>query len=300
LDKIIDLVDLNLIKNSKLKVVIDTCCGAGVFAAPELLKRLGVEFVQINGEPELSKCQRGLEPLPENITALSDKVKEAGADIGLAQDPDGDRLAIVDERGVPIGEDYTLCLISEYLLKLRQAGKFSGENKICTNLSTTRIIDDVAQKFGAEVVRTKIGEINVSLAMQQTKAVVGGEGNGGIMIPQIGFGRDSLAGIAFILQYLADTKLKVSELVAGNPRYVMYKTKIECTSQEQVCAVLNKVKEKYFDEKLNDIDGIKVVFEDGNWLHVRASNTEPIIRIYSEAESQEKAKAIAENFIAVL
>jgi len=181
------------------------------------------------------------------------------------------------------------------MLSLRQAGKISGENKICTNLSTTRIIDDVAAKFGAEVLRTKIGEVNVSLAMKKTKAVTGGEGNGGIMVPAVGFGRDSLCGIALLLQYLAQSKKKVSALVNANPRYYMHKTKIDCTSEQQVTDILAKIKTQYSMEKLDMQDGIKVIFADGSWLHIRASNTEPIIRIIAEAETPEKAKALAEN-----
>lgn len=293
LEKVLELVDVGLIKNSGLKVVLDSCCGAGSAIAAELLKELGVNFIQINAELDVTKCRRGLEPIAENLGELSQKVKEFGADIGLAQDPDADRLAIVNEKGEAIGEDYTLCLISDYMLKLRKAGKMPGENAICTNLSTTRIIDDIAKKHGAKVIRTKIGEVNVSMAMKETNAVTGGEGNGGIMMPSIGYGRDSVAGIAFMLQYLAESKKKVSELVNENPRYTMYKTKIECTSNEQIKEVLGKVKAQFKNEDLSEIDGIKIVFKDGNWLHVRASNTEPIIRIISEAETLDKAKAIA-------
>lgn len=295
LEKIKKMIDIDLIKSAGLRVVIDTCCGAGSVITKKLLDQLGVEYLQVNGEPDIEKCDRSLEPTAENIGKLGQKVREFKADIGFAQDPDADRLAILDENGTAIGEDYTLCLIAEYMLELCKSGKISGENKICTNLSTTRIIDDVAAKFGAEVVRTKIGEVNVSLAMKKTKAVTGGEGNGGIMVPSVGFGRDSLCGIALLLQYLAGSKKKVSELVNGNPRYYMYKTKIDCTSDQQVADTLAKIKTKYAAEKLDTQDGIKVIFADGNWLHVRSSNTEPIIRIIAEAETLEKSKTLAEN-----
>lgn len=295
LEKIKKIIDADLIKSAGLRVVMDTCCGAGSLITKKLLDYLGVEYLQVNGEPDLEKCDRPLEPTAENIAKLGEKVREFQADIGFAQDPDADRLAIVDENGRAIGEDYTLCLAAEYMLGLLQAGKISGENKICTNLSTTRIIDDVAAKFGAEVVRTKIGEVNVSLAMKKNKAVTGGEGNGGIMVPAIGFGRDSLGGIALLLQYLAQSKKKVSELVNGNPRYYMYKTKIDCTSEQQVTDILTRIKNKYAQEKIDTQDGVKIIFSDGNWLHVRSSNTEPIIRIIAEAETIEQAKKLAEG-----
>lgn len=300
LQKIIELVDVNKIKQANLSVVIDTCCGAGSIMAPQLLDKLGVKYFQLNAEPDISKCDRGLEPTPANIKGLGVTVLKQGAVIGLAQDPDADRLAIVNEKGLPIGEDYTLCLLADYMLALRKTGRFSGTNKICTNLSTTRIIDDIAKKNSAEVVRTKIGEVNVSQAMLETGAVVGGEGSGGIMIPSIGYGRDSLAGIAFMLEYLATSGKSVSQLVAENPAYVMYKTKIECTSSAQVADVLNKVKAYYINEQINDLDGIKIIFTDGNWVHVRASNTEPIIRIISEAETETKAKALADQVLAII
>lgn len=293
LNKVLALADTELIKKSGLKVVVDTCCGAGSLIVPRLLKSLGINFVQINADPDITKCGRSLEPLAGNITELSQKVKELGADIGFAQDPDADRLAIVNEKGEAIGEDYTLCLLSDYMLKLNKLGKMPGAKAICTNLSTTRIIDDIAKKHQAKVVRTKIGEVNVSRAMKETGAVTGGEGNGGIMIPSIGYGRDSIAGIAFMLQYLAETKKKVSELVQENPTYRMYKTKIDCTSNDQVADILAKVKKQFAREEISELDGVKIIFKDGNWLHVRASNTEPIIRIITEAETLDKAKSIA-------
>ncbi|MDR1113614.1 MAG: phosphoglucosamine mutase, partial [Candidatus Margulisbacteria bacterium] len=234
------------------------------------------------------------EPTAEHIAKLGEKVKAFGADIGFAQDPDADRLAIVDETGRAIGEDYTLCLAADYLLSRLRSGQIRGENKICTNLSTTRLIDAVAAKYGAEVVRTKIGEVNVSLAMKKTGAVVGGEGNGGVMAPAVGFGRDSLAGITLILQYLAESQQKVSELVNALPKYVMHKTKIDCASARETAELLEKIKAKYAAEKLDLQDGVKVLFADGNWLHVRASNTEPVIRIIAEAETLEKAKELAQ------
>lgn len=295
LNKIIEYVGNKIIQKSNLRVVIDSCCGAGANITPKLLDLLGVEYEQINSGIKLEECERGLEPITENLKELGAKVKEVEADIGFAQDPDADRLAIVNEKGEAIGEDYTLCLISDYLLSLVEKGNLEGEKKICTNLSTTRIIDDVAKKHDAEVIRTKIGEVNVSIAMKKSKAVTGGEGNGGIMVPAIGLGRDSLVGIALMLQYLAISGKKVSELVDSLPKYVMYKDKIECISEEQVNKVLANVKNKFADEKIDDQDGIKIIFGDGNWLHVRASNTEPIIRLYSEAESLDKAKELVNS-----
>jgi phosphomannomutase len=294
LRKIQKISDIELIRQSGLKVIVDTCCGAGAALTKKLLDSLGVRYWQINGEPDLEKCDRPLEPTAEHLARLGEKVKEFGADIGLAQDPDADRLAIVDETGRAIGEDYTLCLAADYLLNRLRSGQLRGQNKICTNLSTTRLIDAVAAKYGAEVVRTKIGEVNVSLAMKRTDAVAGGEGNGGIMLPAVGWGRDSLAGLTLLLQYLAESQKKVSELVDSLPKYVMHKTKIDCVSARQADELLEKVKTKYAAEKLDLQDGVKIIFADGNWLHVRASNTEPVIRIIAEAETREKAKALAQ------
>jgi phosphomannomutase len=293
LQKIQKISDVELIRNSGLKIIVDTCCGAGAVLTKKLLDNLGVRYWQINGEPDLAKCGRPLEPTAEHIAKLGETVKEFGADIGFAQDPDADRLAIVDETGRAIGEDYTLCLAADYLLGKLRSGQIRGQNKICTNLSTTRLIDAVAAKYGAEVVRTKIGEVNVSLAMKKTGAAAGGEGNGGVMLPAVGWGRDSLAGIALLLQYLAESQQKVSELVAALPKYVMHKTKIDCASARQAAELLEKIQAKYAAEKLDLQDGVKVIFADGNWLHVRASNTEPVIRIIAEAETLEKAQELA-------
>jgi phosphomannomutase len=294
LDLIKSFVNAAAIQKANLKVAIDTCCGAGSLITKQLLEMLGVSYVQINGEMSIEACNRGLEPIPAHLGPLGEAVRSSGAAIGFAQDPDADRLAIVNEKGDPIGEDYTLCLVAEYMLQLRAAGKVSGENNLCTNLSTTRIVDDVAKKYGAQVIRTKIGEVNVSMAMKKHQSVVGGEGNGGIIIPGIGFGRDSLMGIALMCEYLATSERSVTELVSQNPRYTMYKTKIDCTSAAQVDQIVTAIKQKYAQEKLDVQDGVKVVFADGNWVHVRASNTEPIIRIIAEAETLEKAKTLAE------
>ncbi|MDR1997864.1 MAG: phosphoglucosamine mutase [Candidatus Margulisbacteria bacterium] len=292
LEKIKKIVDLDLLKRSGLRVVLDTCCGAGALLTGRLLDCLDVPYLQVNSAPDIEQCGRPLEPTAENIAGLGQQVREFGADIGFAQDPDADRLAIVDETGAAVGEDYTLCLLAEYMLDLLRQGRVAGENKLCTNLSTTRIIDDVAAKYGAEVIRTRIGEVNVSVAMKKNRAVAGGEGNGGIIIPAVGYGRDSLAGIALLLQYLAESKRKVSELIAGNPRYFMHKTKLDCTSAQQVADILAKLRARYAAEKLDTQDGLKVTFADGNWLHIRASNTEPIIRIIAEAETKARAQAL--------
>ncbi|MDR2431215.1 MAG: phosphoglucosamine mutase [Candidatus Margulisbacteria bacterium] len=297
LEKLKKIIDIERIKSAGLKVVMDTCCGAGALITPKLLDLLGVRHRQINAEPDIEKCRRALEPTPVNITELGQAVREFGADIGFAQDPDADRLAIVDEHGAAIGEDYTLCLVAEYMLGLLKQGRLAGANKICTNLSTTRIIDDVAAKYGAEVIRTKIGEVNVSLAMKKTGAVAGGEGNGGVMAPAVGFGRDSLAGIALLLQYLAESGKKVSELVSGNPRYYMHKTKLDCASEQQAAEILAKLQARYAAEKLDTQDGVKIIFADGSWLHIRQSNTEPIIRIIAEAKTEEKARALCADAV---
>ncbi|MBU0581258.1 MAG: phosphoglucosamine mutase [Candidatus Margulisbacteria bacterium] len=301
LKKVLDYVNVDLIKKKKFKVVLDSANGAGCVIGKKVLEELGCEVIMINGEPK-GDFNRNPEPIPKNITELCAAIKKNKADIGFAQDADADRLAIVNEKGEPIGEDNTLALASDYILSRMskvESHKSQVANQktkiIVTNLSTSRVMEDIAKKYGGKVVRTKIGEVNVSEQLKALKAAVGGEGNGGVMIPAIGFGRDSIAGMAILLEYLASSGKTVSELVAQNPKYVMYKTKIDCSSDQEVKNMLVKVKEKFKDEELNELDGVKAIFKDGNWLHVRPSNTEAIIRIISEAPTEEDAKKIAEN-----
>jgi len=290
LEKIYAMFDIFKIKKSGLKVVIDAANGAGTIIDKIMFDDLNIDYTIINEEPK-GDFNRSPEPIPENLKELSAKIKELNADIGFAQDADADRLAIVDETGNPIGEDNTLVLASDYLLSLGGTAK----KIIVTNLSTTRAIDDIAIKHQATVIRTKIGEVNVSETIKKENAIAGGEGNGGVIIPEIGFGRDSLAGMLAILSLMVEKKKKLSEIVAETPKYHMLKDKIPFNSDSQLKEYLQKTKEIYANEEIDEMDGIKIIFKDKNWLHIRSSNTEPIIRIISEAETKEKAIKLVES-----
>lgn len=269
----------------KLKVALDSCNGAGSIIAPRLIEALGAEVVTINTTPNGS-FPRGAEPTPENLTALCELVRKTGADVGFAQDMDADRLAVVAENGVPIGEDYTLALAARYVL-----GKTPGP--AVTNLSTTSAMDDVARMFNSPLHRSKIGEANVTEMMRQVNAVIGGEGNGGVIYPRINFCRDSQVGMALILHLLAETGRSVAALLSDLPRRKMIKGKIECPS-DKIGEVLKMIRNEYADQPMDLRDGVKVSLTEGpgDWLHVRGSNTEPIIRLVAEAEDEARARQI--------
>ncbi len=272
----------------KLKVALDSCNGAGSLLAPRLIETLGAEIVAINTTPNGS-FPRGAEPVAENLGDLCRLVKESGADVGFAQDMDADRLAVVSETGDPIGEDYTLVLATRYLL-----GKTRGP--VVTNLSTSSAMDDVVKLFACPLYRTKIGEANVTAEMQQRQAVIGGEGNGGVIYPRINFCRDSHVGMALILHLLAETGRTISELLADLPRYFFVKEKLACPS-DKIAEVLKMVRREYADQPLDLRDGVKVTFESG-WLHVRGSNTEPILRVMAEAPTTARAAEIVAGVLA--
>ena len=264
----------------RLRVVLDSCNGAGSFVGPKLIKALGAEAIPINATPDGS-FPRPAEPLPENLGDLCRAVKEHQADIGFAQDMDADRLAIVSDQGEAIGEDYTLVLAALYVL-----GREKGP--VVANLSTTSAVGDVAKKFGCPVFLTKIGEVNVTDVMQQQHAVIGGEGNGGVIYPRINFARDSLVGMALVLHLLAESGKTVTELLESVPRYSIVKEKITCPSH-RIPAVLRMVRQEFAKFPMDTRDGVKVMQPDG-WFLVRGSNTEPIIRIVAEATSEAQAK----------
>jgi phosphomannomutase len=266
----------------KLKVALDSCNGAAARLAPKLLKALGAEVVSINTTPD-GLFPRGAEPVAENITELCQLVKERGADVGFAQDMDADRLAVVDETGEPIGEDYTLVLATRYILS-------QTPGAVVANLSTTHALDPVVAHFGGTLHRTKIGEANVTEQMQAVDAIIGGEGNGGVIYPRINYCRDSQVGMALILHLLADTGKSLSQLLAEFPRYHIIKEKLACPS-DKIAEVLKMMRRDYDGSQMDLRDGVKVLFEK-SWLHVRGSNTEPIIRIMAEAETEIEAKAI--------
>ncbi|MCF7831346.1 MAG: phosphoglucosamine mutase [Candidatus Pacebacteria bacterium] len=285
IDKILKHVQVDVIKNAKLTTVIDMGNGAGIDADAYMMAQLGIDAIYLHEKIE-GEFERNPEPLPEFLDVLGQKVRETGAQVGFAQDPDADRLAIVDEKGNPIGEEYTLVLAMRHYLQTRTE-KQGGP--VVANLSTSKMFDDVANEFGCKIMRTQIGEIHVANAMVENQAVFGGEGNGGIIWPEIGYVRDSYVGIALILEMLAVTGKTLSELVAEIPKYEIVKDKIEVSSRQEVEMYLEKVKTIFSEFSIDETDGIKVNFDNG-WLHVRASNTEPIVRFFAEAPTKEQAQ----------
>lgn len=269
-------------QGKRLRVVLDSCNGAGSIVGPKLLEALGAEVIPINVTPDGS-FPRPAEPIPENLGDLCEAVKKHGADVGFAQDMDADRLAIVNEHGIPIGEDYTLVLAALYVL-----GHERGP--VVANLSTTSALEDVAKKFDCPLFLTKIGEVNVTDKMQQQRAVIGGEGNGGVIYPRINFARDSLVGMALVLHLLAESGKTVSQLMDQFPRYTVVKEKMVCPS-EKIPAVLRMLRQEYGEFPLDTRDGVKVTLPEG-WFLVRGSNTEPIIRIVAESRSDSQAREI--------
>jgi phosphomannomutase len=269
----------------RLRVALDSCNGAGSLMAPRLLEALGVDVVPINITPN-GLFPRPAEPLPENLGALSETVRAHGCDVGFAQDMDADRLAVVSEQGHPIGEDFTLVLATWHVLS-RTPGP------VVANLSTTAALDEVATRFGCTLVRTKIGEANVTERMRLDRAVIGGEGNGGVIYPAINFARDSQVGMALILHLLASTGKTVSELVGALPRFVMAKEKLTCPSN-RIPDVLRMVRHDFAHLPMDTRDGVKVMLPDG-WFHVRGSNTEPIVRVVAESSSDAAVRAIVDD-----
>lgn len=283
------LVDVNAIKEKKFKVAIDCVNSVGGIVIPQLLKALGVaEVIELYCTPN-GQFPHNPEPLPEHLTEISKKTKDSNAHVGFVVDPDVDRLAIVNEDGSMFGEEYTLVAVSDYVL-----GKSMGNT--CSNLSSSRALRDVTEKHGGSYTAAAVGEVNVVDAMKKTNAVIGGEGNGGIIYPELHYGRDALVGIALFLSHLAKTGKTCSALRVTYPEYQMSKNKIELHAGIDVDAILAKVKERFKNEKVNDIDGVKIDFPT-EWVHLRKSNTEPIIRIYSESSTKQKADDLANMII---
>ena len=282
LDQVLKVVNEEKIRSKKLKVVIDAGNGAGALISPKLCQKLGCEVVSLNCEPN-GIFARPPEPIQPHLRGLSRIVKSARADVGFAHDADADRLTIVTERGEVLPEDYTLLLAAKFSL-----GKKAG--LVVTNLSTTQALDDVAAEFGCSVKRTKIGDIYVSRCMKEEKAIIGGEGNGGVIIPEVHYARDGIAAIALLLEYLAESDQPVSELANKLPRYYMVKEK-QALAGKDFSLVKNKLKEQFEPENLDFLDGVKITLEDG-WIHIRPSGTEPVIRIITEAKTKKRAKAL--------
>jgi phosphomannomutase len=269
----------------RLRVAIDSCNGAGFVAAPRLLEALGVEVVALNVTPD-GLFPRGAEPVEENLGQLMAAVREHGCDVGFAQDMDADRLAIVSERGRAIGEEYTLVLAARFVLDHKRGS-------VVANLATTSALDAVAARFDCPIYRSKIGEANVAEEMLRRGAVIGGEGNGGVIYPRLNFARDSLVGMALVLHLLAETKQTVSQLINDLPHTFMIKEKLDCRS-DKIRAVLKMTRAEYAKWPMDLRDGVKVTTPDG-WFLVRGSNTEPIIRIVAEAKDQESARSMIED-----
>jgi phosphomannomutase len=285
------LVDVRAIRNANFKIAIDAVNSTGGIAIPQLLKALGVKkVVQLYCEPN-GKFPHNPEPLPEHLKQIIKVVKKEKCHLGIVVDPDVDRLALIQEDGKPFGEEYTLVAVADYVLKRRKGNSVS-------NLSSTRALRDVTENARGKYTAAAVGEVNVVDAMKETKAVIGGEGNGGIIVPDFHYGRDAMIGIALFLTHLAKSKKKASELRATYPAYFISKNKIALTPQIDVDRVLETVREKYISEKVNTVDGVKIDFEtEKEWVHLRKSNTEPIIRIYAESQNEKKAEALAQRII---
>ena len=283
----LDLVDVDAISNANLTVAVDAVNSVGGTVIPELLEALGVKnIIQLNCEVT-GKFAHTPEPLPENLTQISDLMKSGMADVGFVVDPDVDRLAIVMENGEMFVEEYTLVSIADYVLSRTPGATVS-------NLSSSRALRDITEAHGCKYAASAVGEVNVVTLMKETGAVIGGEGNGGVIYPECHYGRDALVGVALFLTLLAKSGKKVSELKAGYPAYAIAKTKIELTPAIDVDKILEAVKEKFASEKITDIDGVKIDFPN-SWVHLRKSNTEPIIRIYSEAATMDEANALGDQ-----
>lgn len=286
------LVDREAIAKAGFTVAVDAVNSVGGVVIPQLLRALGVKnIIELNCEPN-GRFAHTPEPIPQNLTGISDLLKTGVADVGFVVDPDVDRLAIVMENGEMFVEEYTLVAVADYVLQHTPGSTVS-------NLSSSRALGDVTRAHGCEYHASAVGEVNVVTKMKETGAVIGGEGNGGVIYPEAHYGRDALVGVALFLTLLAHSGKKVSELKAGYPPYEIAKNKVELTPEIDVDAILEKMKERYAGEKITDIDGVKIDFAD-SWVHLRKSNTEPIIRIYAEAATMEKAEALAESVKAVM
>jgi len=285
------LVNKELIKAADFTVAIDCVNSVGGFAIPKLLKSLGVKnIIELYCTPN-GQFPHNPEPLPEHLTEISNLIKEKNADVGFVVDPDVDRLAIICEDGSMFGEEYTLVAVADYVLSKTPGNTVS-------NLSSTRALRDVSEKYGVEYNSAAVGEVNVVAKMKETNAVIGGEGNGGVIYPESHYGRDALVGIALFLSFLAEKQLKVSELKKTYPNYFISKNKIELTKDINLNNIFEKLLEKYKNNPHHTIDGLKIEFpETKEWVHLRSSNTEPIIRIYCESLNQKNAEALAKKFI---
>ena len=284
----LDLVDVALVKSARFKVVVDAVNSTGGFMVPNLLKKMGVECVKLFCDPN-GQFPHNPEPLPENLTEISKLVVSERADFGIVVDPDVDRLALVCEDGSMFGEEYTLVTVADFVLSKTPGNTVS-------NLSSTRALSDITNKHKGSYEASAVGEVNVVEKMKATNAIIGGEGNGGVIYPEMHYGRDSLIGIALFLTQLAERKISARTLRDSYPKYFISKNKMKLTPEIDLNFIFTALKEKFKHEKITIIDGLKIDFKEG-WVHLRKSNTEPIIRIYSESKGEDKANALAENMI---
>ncbi len=287
----LQLVDLEAIRGARLRVCVDPVNSVGGIILPELLDSLGVEYKVINGEPT-GDFAHNPEPLEKNLSGIMEEMRSGSYDLGIVVDPDVDRLAFICEDGRMFGEEYTLVSVADYVL-----GRTPGNT--VSNLSSTRALRDVTERYGGSYTAAAVGEVNVTTKMKEVGAVIGGEGNGGVIYPESHYGRDALVGIALFLSALARKECRVSELRASMPNYFIAKNRIDLTPQTDVDAILERVKDMYKDEQVNDIDGVKIDFAD-KWVHLRKSNTEPIIRVYSEAATMEEADALGKKIMQIV
>lgn len=290
--KDLKLVDVKAIEAANFTVAVDAVNSVGGFAIPALLKELGVKnIIELNCEVT-GRFAHNPEPIPQNLTDISNLMKGGKADVGFVVDPDVDRLAIVMENGEMFVEEYTLVAVADYILSHTPGNTVS-------NLSSSRALKDITDWHGGKYSASAVGEVNVVSKMKETGAVIGGEGNGGVIYPELHYGRDALVGVALFLTLLAKEGKKVSELKKKYPSYTIVKNKVELTPQIDIDNLLSEVKTKYSQEKINDVDGVKIDFKEG-WVHLRKSNTEPIIRIYSEASTPEKAQSLANEVMDII
>ena len=281
-------VDVEAVRRRRFKVVVDAVNSVGGVVMPALLRELGCEVTELNCQPT-GHFAHNPEPLPENLTEISEAVVREKADLGIVVDPDVDRLAFVSEDGSMFVEEYTLVAVADYILSLHKGNTVS-------NLSSSRALRDITEKHGGKYYASAVGEVNVVAKMKEVGAVIGGEGNGGVIYPELHYGRDALVGTALFLTYLAKRGMTMTELRATYPAYYASKNKIELTPAIDTDKVLLDIKQAYSNENINDTDGVKIDFPD-SWVHLRKSNTEPIIRIYTEAHSMDEADALAKKFI---
>ena len=284
----LDLVDVSKVQDSKFKVVVDCVNSTGSIMVPQLLKKMGVEYTLLNSEVS-GHFAHNPEPLPENLNELANTVVSSNSDLGIAIDPDVDRLALVCEDGSFFGEEYTLVSVADYVLSKKAGNTVS-------NLSSTRALKDLTDKYEKKYYASAVGEVNVVEKMKECNAVIGGEGNGGIIYPDSHYGRDALLGIALFLTHLAEKKISMKQLRDTYPSYVISKNKIEIPKDLDFNFILSKLSSRYINENISEIDGLKIDFKNG-WVHVRKSNTEPIIRIYAESYTKEDAQNLADSII---